>query len=174
MGANTWDVTSLTTLANPQEIPNLLGCGRVGVIRIPINWATVLASIGIINPSNSDLLTILYAPAGMQITGAAMYVDVAGTTVASGGTATVALGDSANTAGYFAATSIKTASTYPTPAVGMVLTDAYGAATKVYSSKTAIQLLFGGNATSITKGQISIYLNVWRMDFEQYSDITWH
>lgn len=143
--ATTTDCTSLAQFAgtNPPY-----GTGYFGIVKLHCDMASIASAKSIvINGSASDVLQVWDIPVGTQIIGCMISV-----TTAEGAAATVAVGDGTNTAGYLAATSINAVAK-----TGMIVTDAYAAATKVYAATDTIDLLFA-TAADIDAAVFDVYL----------------
>jgi hypothetical protein len=129
------------------------------------------------NPNNADIIYFGKIPIGAQISGVLMDVlsaatDAGALTVTIGDYSDVT-GDAITAAGYMAATSIKS-----TGYTGTVLTDAYGAATKVYSAVSYLALTLGGGvATTLTTGKLLIVAKMSLLSIPAYSIVSpalWH
>lgn len=146
--ATAHDATSLSQFKS--QVPPWSG-GSFKVVKLHVDLPAIVADLGItIDGSAGDTLKIWKAPIGCQIHGALLDVKTACTDT---GTATISLGDGGAAAGYLAATSIKTVAK-----TGMVVGDAYGAASKVYAALSDINLTFGGTEADIDSGVFDIYL----------------
>lgn len=162
----TFNVRALTEFAGSRvTYPQgraVYGCPR---LRVDFSDADVIAA-GAINPSNADILQIWNIPIGSCLFGALLDVVEAATDT---GTATVAIGDATQAAGYLAATTVKTVAR-----TGTIVTDAYGAARLVYAAAGILGLTFAGTATTLVTGIIDIYLPGLFIHPTGLVDITWH
>lgn len=156
MAAASHDLTAVSPFSVPMP-PYPFGAGGFYSVPFFFDFAKLKASQAwTIDPANADILFITTIPIGCQIHGVLMNVFGAAT---DSGTITVSVGDyssianqtAINAAGYMAATSIKA-----TGYTGTIVTDAYGAATKVYGAAEYLALTFGGNATECKTGKIWI------------------
>lgn len=149
MGATTRDASGLAQFVGA-VCP--WGKGKAVVVKLHVDMEDVCDGLSVagIDGSSADVIQLWDIPAGTMILGAMIDVTTACTDT---GSATVAIGDGDSTAGYLAATSIKTAAK-----TGTILTDAYGAASKVYAATDTLDLLFGGTEASINSGVFDIYL----------------
>jgi hypothetical protein len=133
------------------------GFGLFSVVKLHCDWAEIKAGLGAAISCNADdTIKIWDIPANVHVLSCLMKVVEAST---NSGTATVEVGDTSNTAGWLAETSVKTETD-----VGTIITDAYGAVGgKMYSTTqiatdAAIILTMDGTETDLDLGVVDIYL----------------
>ena len=113
------------------------GSGVFGIVKLHCDMAAIAAELAAtVDGSASDVIQLWDIPIGTMILG--VLLDV---TTPEGAAATVAVGDGDSTAGYLAATSINSVAK-----AGTIITDAYGAASKVYAAADTLDLLFATDA----------------------------
>lgn len=149
--ATTHDATSLAYFVG-SEAPwgqSGEGWGRFAVLKFHVDMATVASDLAAtIDGSSSDVIQMWDIPAGTHLL--SVLLDV---TTAEGATATVAIGDGDNTAGWLAATSINA-----TGQTGTIITDAYGAVGgKMYAATDTLDLLFA-TAADIDAAVFDVYV----------------
>lgn len=134
------------------------GFGSTSVLKFHVDMAAIAEELAAtVDGSASDTLAIWDIPAGCFIS--AVFMNV---TTVEGATATVAIGDSDNAAGWMAATSINALSINATTGVAgfgkTISTDTYGALHgKAYGAVNSLKLTFA-TAADIDAAVFDIYV----------------
>lgn len=147
--ATTFDYTFDATSPNlDASVARPFGSDALNISKIHIDMSVAAAALGTIDGSASDVIQIWDIPYPCWIKACWVHV-----TTAEGATATVAVGDGGNTAGYMGAGSINAAA-WLVPAI----TDAYMATNgKFYNSADTLDLLFG-TAADIDTAVFDVYV----------------